>query len=347
MKGKTTDRHHTEGQQTATGEGKPTPMGVASDITEHTGNPRDLLPTETQGSQVSRLPLIRSDAPPSQVTKGSAPALVKTFPLPQTSVPDVTSNTSQPPSSGEAQQRITVELDTTKDEDSQSSNAKKKPKKDRSKLRKGKWTVSQSMKFDTESFPVVAYVISPIRRTQPEEEEYTSRIIHYFSSGIFTLPEGTTLRAYLAEKLNCDPMRITKKYAGASCLGKRIYHLCDRTPATVTDVEVAKAELAQLEQRFQLRVELGQTGLPFPPRTEFLSGSSNVFAAAPGQLSALLQSLGSLNAAAPAAFPLAQSLQAPAQAPLGTPAAWPGVSLQFLAPNNIIQPAGQGFAVLS
>jgi hypothetical protein len=39
-----------------------------------------------------------------------------------------------------------------------------------------------------------------------EEEEYTARIIHHFSTGLLTLPEGTTLRAYLAERLNCDPM---------------------------------------------------------------------------------------------------------------------------------------------
>ena len=61
-----------------------------------------------------------------------------------------------------------------------------------------------------------------------EEEEYTSRIIHHFRAGLLTLPEGMTLRSYLASKLSCDPMRITKKFAGASCLGKRIYHLCER-----------------------------------------------------------------------------------------------------------------------
>lgn len=105
--------------------------------------------------------------------------------------------------------------------------------KDRSNLRKGKWTA--------------------------EEEEFTSRIIHYFSTGLLTLPEGTTLRSYLSEKLSCDPMRITKKFAGASCLGKRVYRLCDRTQATGNDIEMAKAELARLEQRFRARVEQGRT----------------------------------------------------------------------------------------
>lgn len=137
-------------------------------------------------------------------------------------------------------------------------------------------------------------------------------------------------------------MRITKKYAGASCLGKRVYHLCDRAPATVTDVEVAKAELASLEQRFRLRVEHGQTGLPLPPRTDFLPGATNVFGAAGQVPAALLQTLAAANtaAAAPGAFPLAVSLAA--GAPVGAPAAaWPG-ALPFLAQNALIPGAAPG-----
>lgn len=88
-----------------------------------------------------------------------------------------------------------------------------------------------------------------------EEEEYTSRIIHYFSTGLLTLPEGATLRSYLAEKLNCDPMRITKKYAGASCLGRRVYHFRERIHPTMADIQIARTELDHLEQRFRMRVE--------------------------------------------------------------------------------------------
>jgi hypothetical protein len=61
-------------------------------------------------------------------------------------------------------------------------------------------------------------------------------------------------------------MRITKKFAGASCLGKRVYHLCDRSQATAGDIEMAKAELIQLEHRFRLRVEHGQSVPPLPPQ---------------------------------------------------------------------------------
>lgn len=60
----------------------------------------------------------------------------------------------------------------------------------------------------------------------PEEEAYTNKVIESFHAGSLMLPgmEGITLRAYLANKLNCDPMRITKKFTGAQCLGKRVYH---------------------------------------------------------------------------------------------------------------------------
>ncbi|GAX09406.1 hypothetical protein FisN_6Lh221 [Fistulifera solaris] len=109
--------------------------------------------------------------------------------------------------------------------------------KERSMLRKGKWT--------------------------PEEEEYTSRIIHYFSTGLLILPEGHTLRSYLAEKLNCDPMRITKKYAGAACLGRRAYQYREHAPPTIGEIQLARTQLDDLEHRFRMRVEEGYSGLPF------------------------------------------------------------------------------------
>ena len=78
------------------------------------------------------------------------------------------------------------------------------------------------------------------------------------------LPEGKTLRSHLAEKLRCDPMRITKKYAGASCLGKRIRHLCESPKFSRQDIERAKSEIDHLEQRFHMRLEQG-VGVPLPP----------------------------------------------------------------------------------
>lgn len=95
-------------------------------------------------------------------------------------------------------------------------------------LRKGKWT--------------------------PEEEEYTAKIIRFFNTGALALPEGTTLRAYLAEKLHCDPMRITKKFTGSSCLGKRVYHSSEATPASSAEIEAARIILTDLETKFWMKL---------------------------------------------------------------------------------------------
>jgi hypothetical protein len=56
-----------------------------------------------------------------------------------------------------------------------------------------------------------------------EEEEYTKQAITDFCSGTLNdCAEGMSLRAYLSQKLNCDPMRISKKLAGMK-LGKKSY----------------------------------------------------------------------------------------------------------------------------
>ena len=108
---------------------------------------------------------------------------------------------------------------------------RKRPKKEGGAARKGKWTV--------------------------EEYEYTTRIIELFNGGLLELPEGVTLRAHLARKLSCDPMRITKKFSGASCLGNKVFHSAgarprgDRPRPSPQQLEEAARELQVLEGRFQ------------------------------------------------------------------------------------------------
>ena len=46
------------------------------------------------------------------------------------------------------------------------------------------------------------------------------KLIEYFNSGQLPLLEGTTLRAFLSKLLDCDPMRISKKFQGNQALGK-------------------------------------------------------------------------------------------------------------------------------
>ena len=73
---------------------------------------------------------------------------------------------------------------------------------------------------------------------RPEEQSYAEALIRYFLVGVVPdCTDGTTLRAYLAAKLKCAPMRITKKFAGAT-IGKSIFCRTGR---------LANADLTKLE----------------------------------------------------------------------------------------------------
>jgi hypothetical protein len=84
----------------------------------------------------------------------------------------------------------------------------------KTKLRRGKWTV--------------------------EEEAYVARVIQDFNSGFLDAPAGTTLRTYLSEKLKCDPMRITKKFTGDACIGKRVFHPAVRSSSNAASIDRAQ-----------------------------------------------------------------------------------------------------------
>ena len=57
----------------------------------------------------------------------------------------------------------------------------------------------------------------------PEEENFANKLIKEFELGALDdCEEGKSLRSYLAKKLHCAPMRISKKFAG-KCIGKLIY----------------------------------------------------------------------------------------------------------------------------
>jgi len=93
-------------------------------------------------------------------------------------------------------------------------------------LRKGKWT--------------------------SEEEAYCNKVIYLFNRGLLPIPTGTTLRSYLSDKLNCDPMRITKKYSGPSCIGKQVFQ-----PAPseyLYEMQDHEDELLRLEIEFRNRL---------------------------------------------------------------------------------------------
>lgn len=96
--------------------------------------------------------------------------------------------------------------------------------REKAPLRKGKWT--------------------------QEEELFTAAVIREFERGMLACPAGTTLRSYLSEKLHCDPMRITKKFAGDASIGKRVFAPCKATPELLEEARRVRAELRETERRF-------------------------------------------------------------------------------------------------
>jgi len=106
-----------------------------------------------------------------------------------------------------------------------SSNKKKGPP-----LRRGKWTA--------------------------EEEAYANRLIQEFKAGLLPLTDGTTLRTFLSKLLNCDPMRISKKFVGSNCIGKQVFRrrTADINRLTPGQIQQSRNELSELERRFLERV---------------------------------------------------------------------------------------------
>lgn len=87
-----------------------------------------------------------------------------------------------------------------------------------------------------------------------EEENYANKIIKYFNRGMLSIEAGTTLRSYLSDRLHCDPMRITKKYAGASCIGKQVFQPSDEYCSSPSITEKIESELKDLESKFVCRL---------------------------------------------------------------------------------------------
>lgn len=102
--------------------------------------------------------------------------------------------------------------------------------KGKSSLRRGKWTA--------------------------EEEAYATRLINEFKSGLLPLTDGTTLRTFLSKLLNCDPMRISKKFVGQNCIGKQVFRRrqSDLEKLSVEEIETSRNDLAELERKFLERV---------------------------------------------------------------------------------------------
>ena len=89
----------------------------------------------------------------------------------------------------------------------------------------------------------------PLRRGKwtAEEEAYANRLILEFKAGLLPLTDGTTLRTFLSKLLNCDPMRISKKFVGSNCIGKQVFRrrTADINRLTQEQIQQSRAELSE------------------------------------------------------------------------------------------------------
>ncbi|RLN70466.1 hypothetical protein BBJ28_00024005, partial [Nothophytophthora sp. Chile5] len=90
-----------------------------------------------------------------------------------------------------------------------------------------------------------------------EESAYCDRLIEEFKKGNLPLAEGTTLRTFLSKLLNCDPMRISKKYTGDQCIGKIIFRRRE-DEVSKEDMELIRKDLAELEKTYLEREQYNQ-----------------------------------------------------------------------------------------
>ena len=123
------------------------------------------------------------------------------------------------------------------------------------------FAAQDSAKHETENI-IVPTMMSKQRRTgrwTPGEEQYAAALMKAFDTACLPLPEGMMLRAFLAKALQCDPMRITKKFAGNAAIGKQVY-ASQRTSLDLGARELlALAELRFLSESKQLpKAKLGR-----------------------------------------------------------------------------------------
>ena len=110
---------------------------------------------------------------------------------------------------------------------------------------------SRSLKLQTPNLMDKTQTTTTTKRKghwSKEEEKYAEKLIQGFVDGMLPLKKGTALRTFLASRLNCHPMRISKKFAKQAKLGKA-YFIPRREPGALY-----LNELQQLEQAFNHRI---------------------------------------------------------------------------------------------
>jgi hypothetical protein len=100
-------------------------------------------------------------------------------------------------------------------------------------------------------------------------------LIEEFKAGLLPLAEGTSLRTFLSKMLNCQPMRISKKFVGSNYNGKAPY-VRKKNTLPNEEVRARRAKLQELERKFLAKASPMST----------LDSSGDVKAAASGEVAA-------------------------------------------------------------
>ncbi|CAI5737801.1 unnamed protein product [Hyaloperonospora brassicae] len=98
-----------------------------------------------------------------------------------------------------------------------------------------------------------------------DEEVYAAALIDYFFKGVLRIAEGTTLRAFLSQRLCCNPMRISKKLA-SECIAETSIPKKLGSSTYVRNKEVTSEEQDEVEeilrglQRACMQLSTGKSG---------------------------------------------------------------------------------------
>lgn len=79
------------------------------------------------------------------------------------------------------------------------------------------------------------------------EEIYADGLRRGFADGQLNCPPGISLRAYLAGKLGCNEMRISKKFTGKLAVGKKFYQHVAGAPTASYEMEMDELRMNFLE----------------------------------------------------------------------------------------------------
>jgi hypothetical protein len=107
----------------------------------------------------------------------------------------------------------------------------------------------RTKRSESEDFPKRPKISVNDRRSgkwSSAEESFANQLVTDFERGLLDdCEEGCTLRSYLARRLNCAPMRISKKFAGR-CIGKLAYVKCNDETAS----DKLNSPLERLEKNY-------------------------------------------------------------------------------------------------